>query len=108
MGAQPGNPVPLQPTQHGRPTTLPGYPGQQPSQTGCKTSTQVYDQANQANQMNYSQPNYVNDQPNYVNNQPNYVSNQPNQVQVHYQPNQTPPQTGDWKYGLCDCATPAI
>merc|ERR1712038_486289 len=54
--------------------------------------TQVYDQANQANQMNYSQPNYVN--------------NQPNQVQVHYQPNQAPPQTGDWKYGLCDCCNP--
>merc|ERR1711872_616217 len=56
---------------------------------------QVYDQANQANQMNYSQPNYVN-------NQPNQFNNQPNQVQVHYQPN----QTGDWKYGLCDCCNP--
>ena len=90
---------------------------------------QVYDQANQANQMNYSQPNYVN-------NQPNQFNNQPNQVQVHYQPNQVittntiafnnlatllnsrknhsgaiypfqaPPQTGDWKYGLCDCCNP--
>jgi len=62
-------------------------------------ATQVYDQANQANQMNYSQPNYVN-------NQPNQFNNQPNQVQVHYQPNQAPPQTGDWKYGLCDCCNP--
>jgi len=60
---------------------------------------QVYDQANQANQMNYSQPNYAN-------NQPNQFNNQPNQVQVHYQPNQAPPQTGDWKYGLCDCCNP--
>jgi len=55
-------------------------------------ATQVYDQANQANQMNYSQPNYANNQPNQFNNQPNQV--------------QAPPQTGDWKYGLCDCCNP--
>ena len=90
---------------------------------------QVYDQANQANQIHYSQPNYAN-------NQPNQFNNQPNQVHVHYQPNQVittntiafnnratllksrknhsraifpfqaPPQTGDWKYGLCDCCNP--
>merc|ERR1711885_67322 len=73
----------------------------------CRSDDQrvVNSQPNQETQFHYNQPNMV-DPPPYQATQVYDQANQPNQVQVLYQPNQAPPQTGDWKYGLCDCCNP--
>merc|ERR1712107_536966 len=88
----------------------------------CRSDDQraVHSQPNQFNnQVNqgYNQPNQVNNQVHYQPNQETqFHYNQPNMVdpppyqatQVYDQANQVqaPPQTGDWKYGLCDCCNP--